>query len=196
MANPGAQERKRTRRAVPPTIERAAPVGCLIALGIYLGLCLALFALTGSFATMAFGLPAIVIAGSLVVRFMYGLGLLFAVRLRWSARGVRCLIVYSDSPAWEAHIRTTWLPRFGHLAVALNWSERASWRPTLAARLFRRFCGRKRNFNPAVVVFRGLRQPHVFRFFYAFQEVKAGRREYLHRLESELLKVLGVEDAA
>jgi hypothetical protein len=41
-----------------------------------------------------------------------------------------------------------------------------------------------------------LRQPHVFRFFYAFQEVKAGRREYLHRLESELLKVLGVEDAA
>ena len=32
---------------------------------------------------------------------------------KWSSRGIRCVLVHSDSPIWEARIRNTWLPRFG-----------------------------------------------------------------------------------
>jgi hypothetical protein len=58
--------------------------------------------------------------------------------------------------------------------------------------VFKRFCGQRHNFNPSVVVFRGLRAPLVFRFFYAFREVKAGRDEYLRRLEADLFEELGI----
>jgi hypothetical protein len=166
----------------------------MVALGIYLALCVVVFVATGSPLVVALALPGILFVGVHIVLFGYGLALLLAVRRTWSAAGVRCLVVYSNSPVWEAHIKTKWLPRFGDVAVKLNWSERASWRRTLAGRVFDHFCG-SRNFNPAVVVFRGLRQPMVFRFFYAFQEVKAGRPQYMQRLESDLLDALGMKSA-
>ena len=59
--------------------------------------------------------------------------------------------------------------------------------------MFKRFCGQARDFNPAVVVFRGLDEPQVFRFFHAFQELKAGRPEYVQHLESELWKALALD---
>jgi hypothetical protein len=191
MVNSGTQEQKRLRKAVPPTVERKLPTGCLIAIGAYLVVCAALFMVTRSRVVVVFALPVVAGVGWSVTRFLYSVALLIAVRLRWTSRGIRCLMVYSDSPNWAAHIESRWVPAFGHVAVPLNWSERASWQPTLAVRLFRRFCGQRENFNPAVVVFRGLRQPQVFRFYYAFQQVKVGRGEYLHRLESELLRALG-----
>jgi hypothetical protein len=168
------------------------PAGCGLALWIYLGACLALLVATSHRFFLVLSVPALLIAGFVAVPYVYGLGLLLAVRFTWSRRGVRCLMVHSNSPAWEAHIRTVWLPRFGHLAVTLNWTERAGWRPTLAVRVFKRFCRAQHNFNPAVVVFRGLRRPRVFRFFYAFREVEAGRPEYLQRLEADLFAALEV----
>jgi hypothetical protein len=133
---------------------------------------------------------------AIVARYLYGVVLLVIVRLRWTRRGVRCLVVYSESPAWHDHIRTGWLSRIGDVATVLNWSERASWRSDLSVRLFRQFCGEWRNFNPVVVVFRGLRQPYIFRFFYAFQQVKAGRRHYLETLEAQMFEALGSDKAA
>ena len=141
------------------------------------------------------GVAALVMAG-LAVSYLYGLILLAIVRRRWTRRGVRCLLVYSDSPAWRDHIQTSWLSRMGDVAIVLNWSERASWRSDLRVRVFRRFCAERRNFNPAVVVFRGLREPYVFRFFYAFQEVKANRRQYLEALEAQMFEALGLDKAA
>ena len=50
----------------------------------------------------------------------------------------------------------------------------------------------RRNYNPAVLVFRGLRRPAVYRFYYAFQQAKHGRTQYLDALEAELFRELGV----
>ena len=68
--------------------------------------------------------------------------------------------------------------------------ERAQWRNSFEARLFRHFIREGINFNPAVLVFRGLRPPLVYRFYYAFKESKSGRVEYLEQLESELFEHL------
>ncbi len=192
-ASAGTQEMKRRRRAVPPAIGRIpSPPGCFVAIVIYVFLLAALFLAKRSFVPIAFAIPVVLVLGGRLAWFVYGVVLLAAVRRNWSPRGVRCLLVFSNSPVWQTHIETMWLPRFGHVAETLNWSERALWRPTLAVRVFRRFC-RGADFNPAVIVFRGLRRPMVFRFFYAFHQVKAGRPQYLQRLESDLLAALGVE---
>jgi hypothetical protein len=156
----------------------------------------AIFAGTRWIAALLFaGVAASIIAGQ-AAWYLYGLSLLAIVRRRWTSRGVRCLLVCSDSPLWRDHIQTRWLPRMGDVAIVLNWSERSSWRSDLRVRVFRRFCGERRNFNPAVVVFRGLREPYVFRFFYAFQEVKANRRQYLETLEAQMFEALGLDKAA
>ena len=86
----------------------------------------------------------------------------------------------------ENRIRDSWLPRFGQQAVLLNWSERAHWPRSLEVRLFKHFVAAQQNFNPAVLVLRGAERPLVFRFFYAFQQAKHGRPQYLAQLEAEL----------
>ena len=118
---------------------------------------------------------------------------LVLVRLRWRPRGVRCLVATSNSPNWEIYVRDQWLARIGAVAVVLTWSERSSWRSTLAVRVFRHFCGTWRNDNPAVIVFRGLRRPYVFRFYEAFSEVKAGRPQYLEELEAQIFRALKLD---
>jgi hypothetical protein len=70
----------------------------------------------------------------------------------------------------------------------LNWTERAHWRRSLEVRLFNHFIRSRQNFNPAVLVLRSFQRPLVFRFFYAFQQAKNGRPDYLTRLEEELFK--------
>jgi hypothetical protein len=94
---------------------------------------------------------------------------------------------------WQDHIAREWLPRLDPVSVRLNWSERNQWPDTLEVRLFRRFCLAEHNFNPAVLVVRGLRAPLVFRFYYAFHEAKHGNPQYLKELETELFRVLGTE---
>jgi len=184
------QVMERERKAAPSPIQRnwighPAGLGCGLVLAVYLGVCLLLFTATRSWIVMASALPAALVAGSWLTQRLYGFVLLLAVRWRWMPQGIRCLLVYSNSPNWEAHVREEWLPRLGPVAVTLNWSERASWPPSLAVRVFRHFCG-PYDFNPAVVMFQGLGYPLVFRFYQAFKQVKAGRPEYLRRLEDEL----------
>ncbi|MGH7731028.1 MAG: hypothetical protein ACRENJ_07235 [Candidatus Eiseniibacteriota bacterium] len=84
------------------------------------------------------------------------------------------------------------MPRIGAKAVTFNWSERAQRRGSLEFSVFRHFCGSEWNFNPAVVVFRGLKRPFVFRFYSAFRETKVGRPEYLARLEARMFESFGV----
>jgi hypothetical protein len=189
---------KRQRRAVSSPAEvnllrYTVAFGCGLVLVVYLGACLLLSSFSVPLAiVIALGLPAVVVAAAWLTQYLYGLGLLLAVRRWWTPKGVRCLLIYSKSPNWEAHVREQWLPRLGDVAVTLNWSERASWTPNLAVRIFRHFCGR-RDFNPAVVVFQGLDHPLVFRFFPAFKQAKAGRPGHLERLEAELFALLDYE---
>jgi hypothetical protein len=192
----GTKERKRAQKAVPPSRERDTPMGCVAALLVYVVLFLVLWAKTKHAAFLVVSVPGIAIALYLAGRFLYGRVLLALVRLRWTPRGVACLIIHSESPRWAAHVERHWLPLLAQRAVLLNWSERASWRGSLAVRLFRHFCDTYRNFNPAVVVFRGMRRPLVFRFFYAFQQMHAGRPQYLAELEAQMFSALEVERAA
>jgi hypothetical protein len=142
------------------------------------------------------GIPGMLVVTLGFWHFVYSLALLTAVSLRWAPRGVRCLVIHSDSPVWAPHVIERWLPRLAAQSEVLNWSQRASWHNSLAVRLFRHFCGTQRNFNPAVVVFRGLRYPLVFRFFYAFQEARTGRSQYLAQLESQMFEILKPDSAA
>lgn len=189
------REAKREREAAysPVTLNRqrsAVGFGCGLVVLVYLAACLLFASFSPPLAiVIALALPAVLVGTGLLARYLYGLALLLAVRWRWTPHGIRCLVVYSNSPNWEAYVRENWLPRIGHAAVTLNWSERASWQPSLAVRVFRHFCG-PREFNPAVVVFQGLDRPLVFRFFQAFKQVKAGRPEYLRRVEDELFALL------
>ena len=191
----GAQETKRRRKALPPAIDQPLPVGCLGSLVLSLFACAGVFAATRWAGALALTILAGLAVTIIVSRYLYGLALLAGAHWKWTRRGRRCLVVYSNSPTWADHIRRAWLPRMGEAAVVLNWSDRASWGSSLAVRVFRRFGGGRRNFNPVVVVFRGLRQPHVFRFFYAFQQVDAGRR-YLEQLEAQMFEALSIDSAA
>ena len=73
-------------------------------------------------------------------------------RARWPGR--RGLVIYSNSPHWQAFVEERWLPSLSERAVVLNWSERATWaaRHPLEHRLFERFAG-SREFNPLAIVF-------------------------------------------
>jgi hypothetical protein len=144
---------------------------------------------------MAFSVIGVFVLAFVALRYLYRLALLVIVERTWLRRGVRCLVVYSNSPTWESHVRQAWLSRLGDRAITLNWSERQSWTGGLAVRVFREFCSRWRNYNPAVVVFRGLKQPYVFRFVEAFQQVGTRRPEYLNRLETEMFEALGFATA-
>jgi hypothetical protein len=195
MSELRTQESKRRRKAMPEAIERTRSLGCLASIILSVAVCAGIFAATGWPAAMAFTALGAFALGVVALRYLYRLALLIILDRKWSRRGLRCLVVYSNSPTWESHIRGRWLSRIGDNAVVLNWSDRRSWRGGLAVRVFREFCSRWRNYNPAVVIFRGLRQPHVFRFFEAFQQVGAGRPEYLSRLEGEMFDALGLAGA-
>ena len=189
----GTKERKRALKARPPRIDAIASPGCVGVVIGYLALCLSLYWATQSTWWLALAAPALLLLVVSVTDKILGLIVLSESRRLLESRGIRCLVVYSESPMWGDYIRTAWLPRLGHRAVTLNWSERSSWPSSLEVRLFKRFIGSSwRNFNPAVLVLRGLQRPQVFRFYYAFQQAKHGRRQYLETLESGLFDELGV----
>ena len=109
-------------------------------------------------------------------------------RAVWGIRGKNLLLVYSESPHWHRYVNENWLPRWGHRAVVLNWSERRSWtRPVRAeVALFRAFAGR-REFNPlGIVVPNAGSDVHVVRFWRAFREYKHGKDRLLRQAEAEL----------
>lgn len=84
-----------------------------------------------------FGVPAAALAGgghpllAAVVGFplapaavFWTLGriLLLLATFHLRRRGVAGVLVYSNSPAWQAHFEREWLPTLGGAVVTLNWS--------------------------------------------------------------------------
>jgi hypothetical protein len=186
------QEAKRRRRALPNPDQPGIATGCLVSPWVLIVISALWYFGTRSLLAISMGVLGLV-SGLLTLAAMIRERLLLArVKLEWGARGVRCLLVHSNSAAWHDHIAEHWIPRLGDRAVLFNWSERAARRGSLETSVFRHFCGERRNFNPAVVVFRGLGQPQVFRFYYAFLEVRAGRPRYLEEQERRMFEALGV----
>jgi hypothetical protein len=194
LANPtAASERRRARRAMPARGGQSVPLlGCSLLVVGYLVLCLALYRTTSWRGWLTFAVPAVLLIIYGVFDRVRRVLLLLEARTVLQSRGVRCLVVYSDSPTWQQRVQEVWLPKLGERAVTLNWSGRATWPRLLEVRLFKRFVDGWRNYNPAVLVFCGLRQPAVYRFYYAFQQAKHGRRQYLEALEAELFRTIGV----
>jgi hypothetical protein len=129
---------------------------------------------------------------------LYGLLLLVAAWWKWHGSSVRGILITSDSPTWKEHIEQQWLRRLQEQVIVLNWSQRNSWPRSLEARLFRYFClteyqilfisvgEQTQNFNPALILLRGLYYPYVYRFYYAFRDAKHGRTEALNKLETHM----------
>lgn len=132
-----------------------------------------------------------VVAGYAAFRWFTLCFALCCFRLAHVTRGRDLLIVYSDSPHWQAYVEREWLPRWGHRAVLLNWSERRQWsfwRP--AVLLFRAYTG-SRAFNPiAMVVPRWWGGPTVVPFWQAFKDLKHGKDDTLRDAERRLQDAL------
>jgi len=108
----------------------------------------------------------------------------------WLPRGKDVLYVTSDSTVWKDYMENEIRPLVAERAVALNWSERKSWRHwSLVVRVFRTF-GRGRDFNPMIVLFRPFQKAKMFRFLPAFQGRKHGNLEDLEKLRRELIQSL------
>ena len=112
---------------------------------------------------------------------------------RWGSTGKRLLLVYSNSPHWQAYIEEHWLPQIGRVAVVLNWSERAQWpeQHPLEAKIVRMWGG-DREFNPLAIVIPERGPVQVIRFWQAFRDYKHGRDRALRAAEFELGAAVGV----
>ena len=112
---------------------------------------------------------------------------------RWGGEGKRLLLVYSNSPHWQAYIEERWLPRLQQLAVVINWSERARWSEhhPLEAEIFRAVTG-DREFNPVAIIIPKKGNVRVIRFWKAFRDYKHGKDQALRRAEAELEASLSV----
>jgi len=131
--------------------------------------------------------PLVVVVGLLWL--MTAVLLLLVVWLTWSSRGRYALVVYSNSPIWQAYFEEHVLPAVGNRGVVLNWSERKQWPFSLPVALFT-FFGGTRDFNPLAVVFRPLAWPRRFRFYGPFQAFKHGRPQPVEDMRRDLLNLL------
>jgi hypothetical protein len=112
---------------------------------------------------------------------------------RWGKVGKRLVLVYSNSPHWQAYIEQHWLPVLGPIAVVLNWSERAHWpeRHPFEAEIFKRWAG-DREFNPLAIVMPPTGAVRTIRFWRAFRDYKHGKDRALRAAERELEVALGM----
>lgn len=141
----------------------------------------------GRFLLWLIALPVALVLAWMLFRF----AALWGFRLAHVTRGRDLLLVYSNSPHWQAYVEREWLPRWGDRAVLLNWSERqqwSCWAPSVL--LFRAFTG-YRAFNPiAMVVPRWWGRPAVIPFWQAFRDLKHGNSLPLRQAESQLEEAL------
>ena len=92
------------------------------------------------------------------------------------------IVVTSDSPKWAAHIKDSWLTRFGSDVNVLNYSRKRDWVQsveTMSVRRFSRYWGN----CPVVIVPRKISEPAVYRYYNAFVAVFHGDDEPLNRME-------------
>jgi len=137
---------------------------------------------------LPFVLPLVLLAVTLALLHRATLWLL--VHLLWLPRGKDVLLVYSDSPIWHDYMVNEIAPLVAERAVVLNWSERRNWRWwSLAVNVFLSY-GRRREYNPMVLLFRPMGRTRVFRFWSAFQDRKQGYPEPLQRTRQDLFNAL------
>jgi hypothetical protein len=112
---------------------------------------------------------------------------------RWGGQGKRLLLVYSNSPNWQAYVEEHWLPRLESIAVVLNWSERSTWAEQHAfeADIFRMWAG-EREFNPLAIIIPPGGPVRVIRFLASLSRLQTWEDRTLRAAEAELGAALGV----
>jgi hypothetical protein len=133
--------------------------------------------------------------GMIVGYKLYGFTIRTIASKLWNLRGIKGVLVYSNSPNWQEYIEEKWLPILGNQTNTLNWSNHKKWRKSLSVLLFKYYCGTYNNYNPSVIILRGTKTPLVFRFYYAFRDAKHGNREALNKLEQRLFEELKINAA-
>jgi hypothetical protein len=129
---------------------------------------------------------------------LFGRALLVVALIHRHTRGRRGILIRSDSPGWTERIASRWLPVMGDRVFVLNWSARAQWTNTVPVLVWKHFCGHYekagtfRDFNPALIVFRGIRHPVVFRCYPVFRAAGRGDLKPLEEMEQGMLRALGV----
>ena len=164
----------------------AGGLGCLVVL--VAAAALIVLAWRSGFHLLA-GIAAVPIAASFGY-LLLGLVLSLLALVLWRPRGIRGLLVLSDSPHWLPHIEERWLPALGPKLTTLDCSDRARWRIGLASLLFRFHCAGQPSYCPVVIVLRGARWPLVLRFSGAFQLARHGDEAELRALEERLFEAL------
>lgn len=101
------------------------------------------------------------------------------------------VFVYSNSPNWKDYLEEEILPYLPVHTVILNWSERRTWKISLAVLAFRYF-GEHRNFNPMAIVIQPFHFVKTYRFFEAFKDVKYGNNNQVENLKKQLFESLEI----
>jgi len=128
-------------------------------------------------------------AAAFLLWFAAAIVLQLIVWTAWCSRRRYALVVYSNSPIWQAYFEQQVLPAVGDRGIVLNWSERQRWSFSLPVALFRCFGG-TREFNPLAIVFQPLAWPRRFRFYRAFQAFKHGHTHEVEDVRRDLLDTL------
>ena len=129
----------------------------------------------------------------LVPGYIKGVALRFKFRNVALHQGKFVIFVYSDSPNWKAYIEQNILPHIQEHAIILNWSERSQWdKSSWIVQAFRHWGGR-RDFNPIAIVFYGLVNVRVIRFYKAFRALKRGKHSILKKVEAELVQLVNAK---
>jgi hypothetical protein len=140
------------------------------------------------FATFLLAISPVILLW-LTLYLLAGVLLHMAIWCVWCTRGRDVLLVYSNSPSWQAYFEEQLIPRLGRRAVVLNWSQRRLWHLSLAAATFR-FFGGSREFNPLAIVFRPFRLARSFRYYKPFREFQHGKTEAVDELTEQLFATL------
>ena len=138
------------------------------------------------------------------VLLVYGVGwwlrgkwLVRRFREEFGRKGKYAILVYSESPNWQAYFEEHVIAPAGDRAVVLNWSERRLWKesPSLPTRVFLHFKPAT-EFNPYALVFLPAGRPRQVEFFSAFRDYKHGKQRRLEQSMKELNTYLREADDA
>lgn len=169
-----------------PSPDPKSRVGCLSFAALVGVLGIAVSTKYDKYWPILFTLPILVMLTNII----YGKLLLSAGITFVRSKQIHGVLVTSDSPIWKEYIEDKWIPRIGGSLETLNWSTHKTWKRTVYTRVFYEYVGTRENYCPSVVLLRGLKEPLVFRFFYAFRDAKHGNMEALNKLEKRLFDEL------
>jgi hypothetical protein len=115
------------------------------------------------------------------------LALWFLVMIFWKPRGIRYLIVYSESQQWRQYFESDVLPAFEDISIVLNLSKDGGQKKWWHLNwIIYRHCAGYRNRFPIVIRFTCLGAWRAIRFYDAFIQAKKGKTEALELAKSRI----------